>query len=60
MSLPNMGAPGDPPGSTNTRSYQDRVDRLYQMEDKLQMQEFPEENESITEPDHPCGQRDAP
>lgn len=52
MSLPNMGAPGDPPGSTNTRSYQDRVDRLYQMEDKLTAQE-PEENESITEPDHP-------
>lgn len=53
MSLPNMGAPGDPPGSTNTRSYQDRVDRLYQMEDKLLTQEL-EENESITEPaDHP-------
>lgn len=53
MSLPNMGVPGDPPGSTNTRSYQDRVDRLYQMEDKLMAQE-PEENESITEPaDHP-------
>ena len=52
MSLPNMGVPGDPPGSTNTRSYQDRVDRLYQMEDKLLTQEL-EENESIIEPDHP-------
>ena len=52
MSLPNMGAPGDPPGSTNTRSYQDRVDRLYQMEDKLMAQE-PEENESITAPADP-------